>query len=188
MAAADVYTELPDRVRQLRRTEYDQLIEAGVFDDEPLELLDGVLVAMSPQGPAHAEVIVRLYRMIMPLLPAALDLRIQMPLALGEVSEPEPDLAVVRAGSYMRQHPDNALIVVEVARTSQRVDLGRKRSVYGAAGIGEYWVVDVFSHTVTVHTGPGPTGYASIVEHAGGILATEVVPDLAIDVFALLAD
>jgi len=46
----------PERPRPLRRTEYDRLVEAGVFADERVELLRGVLVTMSPQGNAQTRV------------------------------------------------------------------------------------------------------------------------------------
>jgi Uma2 family endonuclease len=54
----------PERVRPLRRDEYDRLVALGYFEDEKIELLDGALVAMSPQGAAHAYVVQRLTKLV----------------------------------------------------------------------------------------------------------------------------
>jgi hypothetical protein len=58
--ARDIAPEAP---RPLRRAEYDLLVEQGFFDDERVELLDGVIVRMSPHGPEHDDVVGRLTEM-----------------------------------------------------------------------------------------------------------------------------
>src|SRR3990172_3159136 len=72
----------PDRVRPLRRVEYDRLVALGFFADERLELLRGVLVAMSPQGALHAEVVRRLGRLFTKALDDRAMVRVQSPLAV----------------------------------------------------------------------------------------------------------
>ena len=82
------------RVRGLRRVEFEQMVAQGMFEGEPIELLGGELVEMSPQGSPHGWAITRLNAMLAPLMGRGLEVRIQLPLAVDDVSLPEPDVAV----------------------------------------------------------------------------------------------
>ncbi len=151
------------RVRPLRRVEYDVLIEQGVFtSDERIQLLEGELVEVSPQGVPHATVIEALNERLMPALAGRHRVRVQLPMAAGELSEPEPDLAVVSMDSPRDRHPGTALLVIEVADTTLRLDLGRKARVYAGAGVPVYWVIDVAGARVHVHEDPAGGAYRSI--------------------------
>lgn len=182
---AELVRELPDLVRPLRRVEYDRLVEAGAFGQERVELLDGVLVAMSPQDPLDADAVQWLARLISRSIGKEFDLRSQLPIAAGEASEPEPDLAIVPAGRYRDAHPVDALLVVEVARSSQLLDLGPKARVYAAAGVSEYWVVDLTAPEVVVHGEPSDAGFRSVSDHRGGVLRAWSVPAVAVDLVEL---
>lgn len=152
------------RVRPLRRREYDLLIEQGAFTpDERVQLLEGELVEMSPQGARHAALIEALTGRLVPALVDRYRVRVQLPLAAGEHSEPEPDLAVVSPDEPRDRHPEHALLVIEVSDESLRLDLGRKASIYAAAGVPAYWVVDVGREVVHVHTEPMDGVYRSVV-------------------------
>jgi Putative restriction endonuclease len=76
VAVVDVYAELPELLRPLRRAEYDQLVDQGAFDDEKIELIEGVLVEMSPEGTDHAWVIQQLNKVLTRALPEHLALRV----------------------------------------------------------------------------------------------------------------
>jgi Uma2 family endonuclease len=93
---------------------------------------------------------------------------VQLPLVAGEYSEPEPDIAVVPADEPRDRHPERALLVIEVADSTLRLDLIRKARIYAQTGVPVYWVIDVNRHVVHVHTDPTEEGYSSVVEHAGG--------------------
>ncbi|HVT06342.1 MAG TPA: Uma2 family endonuclease, partial [Polyangia bacterium] len=83
-----------ERLRPLRRVEYDRLVELGFFDeDEKIELLDGVIVQMTPQGLAHAAAIEVLTHQLVVALATRARVRVQLPFAASDISEPEPDLA-----------------------------------------------------------------------------------------------
>ncbi|MDP9405747.1 MAG: Uma2 family endonuclease [Actinomycetota bacterium] len=183
----ELVAALGDRVRPLRRAEYERLVAAGAFAQERVELLRGTLVRMTPQDPAHADAVQWLARVVAASLPAHLDLRVQLPLAAGDDGEPEPDLAVVRAGRYRDAHPVSALLVVEVARGSHAVDLGPKVSTYAEAGVAEYWVVDLRARAVVVFREPEATGYRVRGEHRGGVLRPGPVPEVAVNVDELFA-
>lgn len=153
----------PDRIRPLRRVEYESLVERGLLDESRVELLSGTLVEMSPQGPLHAEVVTRLAERLIRDLPRAVQTRVQSPLALSDDSEPEPDLAVVPAGDYRQAHPAQDLLVIEVSETSLEKDRGVKTALYAAAGIPEFWIVNIPAQTIEVHRQPSAGRYTTIV-------------------------
>lgn len=177
----------PERVRPLRRSEYERLVELGCFEDERIELLEGNLVAMSPQRPHHAWVVQRLTMLLVAALTDRAAVRIELPLALSDASEPEPDVAVVPTGDYSRAHPCTALLVVEVADTSLHKDRGIKASLYARGGIPEYWVVNLVDDVIEVHTTPEASAYGTVARYGRGDAITLVAfPDLDIAVQDIL--
>jgi len=181
-ATTDVMRAVPGQVRPLRRVEYERLVADGAFGDDRVELLQGVLVEMTPQDPRHADAVQWLQRTLGRGLPAEFDLRVQLPLSAGPTSEPEPDLAVVPAGRYRAAHPDKPLLVVEVAPTSQALDLGAKALLYAGAGVPEYWVADLAAAALVVHREPSPSGYARRTEHRDGVVRAAILPGAPVDV------
>jgi Uma2 family endonuclease len=177
----------PERVRPLRRDEYDRLVEAGMFQDERVELLHGVLVEMSPQSAPHAGAIQRLTGLLVAACGSRAAVRVQLPLALSEHSEPEPDLAVVAAGDYDREHPRSALLVIEVALESLAKDRGLKAALYASCRVAEYWVVDVAGRAIEVHRDPAAGRYASVARFAAGeSIRLAVFPEASIAVADVL--
>ena len=81
--------------------------------------------------------------------------RPQLPLDLGQSTDPEPDIAVV-SGPFTShpKTPNTALLVVEISDSSLQFDLGDKASLYAAAGIADYWVVDVVNRQLHMHRDP----------------------------------
>jgi Uma2 family endonuclease len=151
-------------VRPLRRQEYERLVTAGAFGDERLELIEGAIYQMSPQSPEHSHVIQMLQRLVGRAVGSrALPLSGQ-PLAMGELSLPEPDFALVPETDYRHHHPAGALLVVEVTRSEEAraKDLGRLPPVYAAGGVADYWVVDLSRRRLVVHRVPTPEGYAEV--------------------------
>jgi len=152
----------PEAIRKLSRREYDKLVELGVFEDERIELLRGMLVTMSSQGSAHATITSWLAQTLSELLDrTSFDVRGHCPFAATDDSEPEPDISVSRRRTAALDHPDNALLLIEVAESSIRKDRQLKAPIYGEARVPEYWIVDISGKdlTVDVHTGPSNDGY-----------------------------
>jgi Uma2 family endonuclease len=162
-----------DEVRPLKRAEYDRLVELGAFEDEKIELLRGMLVPMSPQDYEHGDIITRLNMLLAPALVGKALVRVQLPLAVSNDSEPEPDIAVV-AEPGRRSHPTKALLVIEVSGSTLRKDRGLKRELYAESGVPEYWIIDVAKKTIEVHTGPSKQGYRRVVTHRSGAVITPV--------------
>jgi Uma2 family endonuclease len=143
--------------------EVQRMVESGILaEDAAVELLEGELVAVTPQGPAHATGKAVLGALLRRAYVDAC-VRDQDPLECGVFSLPEPDLAVVRghAQDYAARHPrgDEALLVVEVCRTSQKVDHS-KSTLYAAAGVPEYWIVDLLARCITIHREPSGAEYS----------------------------
>lgn len=151
-------------IRALTVTDVYTMLEAGILsEDDHVELLDGVLVEMSPQGPPHAYALRELTMLGAPVAAAAgLRLTIQGPLDVGSpVTLPEPDFAIVPATPIDR-HPSGALLVAEMGNTSLAMDLGPKARIYAEAGVPEYWVLDVKRREVVVHREPAGSSYEQV--------------------------
>lgn len=147
------------RPRRFRVDEYYRMVELGLIrEDERVELLEGVIVRMTPQDRPHARITSRLNRWIVEALPGAThSVRVQLPLSVSDDSEPEPDLAVVREEDERtspREHPVSALLVIEVADRSLRKDRELKSRIYARAGVPEYVLVDVARKALEVRTHP----------------------------------
>lgn len=149
-------TRLP--IHRLDTHAYNRIVASGVLEGEHVELLDGLVVEVSPQGPAHSAVVRRLTRHF--AAGARWWMDVQLPLEILPDSEPEPDLAILDSEPLAGEHPHTALLVVEVAVTSQMIDRNVKGAKYAAAEIPAYWLVDVPARAVEVRTDPRPDGYA----------------------------
>jgi Uma2 family endonuclease len=185
------------KVRRWTRMEYERLVELGVFQSgERLELLDGLLAVREPQGTGHAAGIRRVLRVLQEALGTSWQIDSQLPIALDDYSEPEPDVAVVPRvrDLYLHEHPSRAVLIVEVAETSYRIDRRYKASLYARAGIAEYWILDVASERLEVHRGPEAAAdavhgwrYGRVAKLRRGATVTPLfVPDVAIRVADLL--
>lgn len=171
MATERVEIECGCEARHLHRfplDEYHRLIEAGGFDEDArVELIEGVLLDMSPKTREHENATTWLARWLIEATdPKRFDVRICAPITT-ETSEPEPDLMVVPRDAPRPYHPGTAALVIEVAVSSQYRDLQQKPILYARAGIQEYWVVDVDRGYVVVHRTPSGDRYESIVTIPG---------------------
>src|SRR4030042_1497589 len=136
MSMTAAHPDVAARQRRITVDEYHRMVEARILgEDEHVQLLDGMLVAMTPQGRAHARVIQRLTRLLVRAPGDDLEVLPQLPLTLPGDSEPEPDLAVVRAEDAQsgEHHPRRALLVIEVAGDSLRLDRGAEAARYPRA-------------------------------------------------------
>lgn len=176
------------RRRRFTVDEYDAMIDAGILTkDDRVELIEGEILQVSPIGSPHAACLSRLTHALVSQTGAAGSVRIQSPLRLSDLSEPEPDVALVRprADFYAERHPrpEDTLLLVEVSHTTLGYDRGTKLPLYAAAGIPEVWIVDVDGGVVEVYREPSGRRYAA-VERAGpgDVLRPEGLPDVAVAV------
>jgi Uma2 family endonuclease len=173
--------------------EYEAMGRAGVLPGGArLELLRGEIVEMTPIGSMHASIVNRLTRLLVSGLGDRAVVAVQNPVVLGDLSEPQPDLAVLRprADFYAAAHPrpGAVLLVIEVADTTGSWDRRVKRPLYAAAGVPEVWIVDVADRVVEVALEPAGDLYQRVVQ--AGVdtaVAPAAFPDLSINVAGLFA-
>ena len=154
----------PEGIRKLSRLEYDRLVESGMFEDERIELLRGMLVTMSPQGVEHSGITAWFAQRLIRTLDETWDVRSHGPYAASEDSEPEPDVSVSRRSSSMLAHPSTSVLLIEVSDSSVQKDRRIKAPIYAEAKVPEYWIVDISTEAlrVEVHTDPTPDGYRRV--------------------------
>jgi Uma2 family endonuclease len=160
MTADAPATDFPRR--RFTVDEVNRMAAQGILgEDEPVELLDGELLIVSPQDPRHAAAVAALARRLTDLYRVDAHVRPQLPLNATLDSLPEPDLAVVKGQplDYQHRHPVGVetLLVVELARTSQAVDR-RKARIYATAGVPVYWLIDLTEHRIEIFSQPSAVG------------------------------
>jgi Uma2 family endonuclease len=187
-AMLDLELLAPEKLRHLKRAEYDELVRLGTFEDERVELLHGVIVTMSPNYPEHAGPITRLNALLVPALLGRADIRVQLSYWADDESEPEPDIAVVPHGPWQREHPSSAHLVIEVANSSLRKDRLVKAPLYASSRVEEYWIVNTREQCIHAFRDSDGTVYQNESRHdIGGTLTLTSFPNVTIavtDVFA----
>jgi Uma2 family endonuclease len=184
----DLDSLAPERIRAIRRVEFERMAELGLFEDERVELLGGVIVEMTPPGTRHSEAVNRVTKEFFVLeFQGRARIRVQSPVALGEYSMPLPDLAVVPHADYSHEHPSTTLLALEVSDTSLRKDTRVKAALYASQGVREYWIVNLVDDVIEVRRDPGPNGYRTMTTHGRGETVAPIdFPDLVLSVDDLL--
>jgi Uma2 family endonuclease len=146
------------RGRRWSKAEYHRLGELGFFAGQRTELLEGQVVVQSPQNPEHAFHVDRFAQVLRMHFGQGFWVRMQLPLDLGQATEPEPDVSVVAGDptSFRSAHPTAALLIVEVSDTTVSHDRRRKGSLYARAGVADYWLVNLVRRRVEVYRDPVP--------------------------------
>jgi Uma2 family endonuclease len=169
-----VATQARTEERTIRRLTVDEVIqmaEAGIIGEtEHVELVDGQLVTMSPEGTPHAEITGDLLTFLALSYGPRFQMRSNSTLPTSEYSFVQPDVFVVARESDLTSFPgaDDIPLVVEVSYTSVKYDRGQKAEAYARWSAGTYWVVDLTAQEIVVHTDPGPRGYTTMRVHRPG--------------------
>ncbi len=178
--------------------EYYKMAEVGIFhEDDRVELLEGEIVNMAAIGSRHAAGVDRLTRAFSRRLegrapsPGLYIVRVQNPVRLGERSEPQPDLALLRPRPdfYSNAHPTpgDVLLLVEVSQTSEEYDREIKMPLYARYGIVEVWLVDLSAEIIEIYRSPSPDGYADVRRVGRGeSLSVQALPDVVLEVNEVL--
>ncbi|RAI43945.1 hypothetical protein CH341_11695 [Rhodoplanes roseus] len=163
--------------------EIHRMTELGIFDEhERIELIGGEIVPMQSKGGPHE--ILKTYLMLhwAKRLPEDLLFTTETTFRLSIDTFLEPDFVFYpKAGGWKGLAASTALLVVELADSSLRYDLGRKAGLYAGFGIAELWVIDAVRLVTHVHRHPGPEGYGSVREvPADAPLVPDASPALAV--------
>lgn len=184
-------------LRLWTREDYYKMVEIGVFrPEERVELMGGRIVEMSPQNSPHFTAIRLVEDTLWTIFSSGYDVRVQGPLDISSVSQPEPDITVVRGTirDYARAHPTTAELVVEVSDSTLAYDRGEKASLYASAGVPDYWVLNLVDQCLEVHRDPIPMpgqpygyGYRSRTQYFANDAVTPLaMPHSAIKIVDLL--
>lgn len=172
--------------------EYHAMGEAGILTPEDhVELIEGRIVTMSPIGSRHAACVDRLTQLFFVTFQTRTIVRVQNPIRLGNRSEPEPDVALLkpRDDFYAAAHPgpDDVLLVVEVAETSAETDRQVKLPLYARHGIPEVWIVDLNAGIVEQYLHPVDDQYTTSLHlQRTDTITTSAFPEQPMNVTAML--
>ncbi|MEM6393496.1 MAG: Uma2 family endonuclease [Planctomycetota bacterium] len=160
--AADLISDpAVSRPRRLSSEEYMRLAELGYFEGQHVELIEGQILLMSPQGPPHVYSIAQAHGCLAEVFGEIGFVVDQSTYAADDFSYPEPDLAVIRGQprDYAKRHatPQDTLLLVEVSQTTQKYDRGTKMPLYAKVGITEFWILDLKARQLEVYRDPQTT-------------------------------
>lgn len=177
--------------------DYDRMIAEGKFEgglNRPrIELIYGELRNMSPIGPPHEEIVDVLNQWSMTNVASrGVRVRIQNSIGIPALdSAPQPDIAWVKEKSYRSARPDgnDVLLIIEVADSSLKYDLGEKAKLYAAAGIAEYWVANIPDRCVEAFREPASGKYSTRDVHRGkDVVHPLAFPGVSLSVASLFGE
>jgi len=197
LQAQETTRQTPDpallRVRRLFTVDdYYRMAETGLIGpEEKTELLDGEVVYLMPIHPRHAGCVIDLTQALVAKLAGRSLVSAQNPIHLSEISEPQPDIAILhpRAGGYRAVHPrpSDVQFLIEVADSSLDLDRRVKVPLYAAAGIAEVWLVDLVNAVVEVYREPEDGLYRFRRAHArGSVVSAAALPEISLTVDEIL--
>ncbi len=185
--------------RQFSIQDYHQMVVAGILgEDERVELIQGKIIKMSPIGTRYASCVKRLLKLFSQSLGDSVTVAVQDPIELSNLSEPQPDLALLkpRDDFYATGHPQpqDILLLVEVADTTIEGDFAertlRERTIkiplYASSGICEVWLVDVNEQVIEVFREPTANNYQSIQKFQQGEIFVQAFPNVGFAVEKIL--
>jgi len=179
------------RPHRLTVADYRRMADVGILDSEArVELVDGEIIDMPPPGSLHAATVDRLAEIFTRAVGARASVRVQSPVVLGEHSEPQPDLALLRRRDdfYCERHPwpADVLLLVEVAASSLRFDRDKKTPLYAAHAIVELWLVDLGARRLVRYRAPQQGSYSLVDQPDLAIpLGAAALPGVAFDLTRL---
>ena len=178
--------------RKLDVWEYHRMGHAGVFaEDDRVELIEGELIAMSPIYGPHLGAVIATSQLLFDLAKGRALVSVQNPVRLGNHSEPQPDIALLRPRPDQYRvrapFPDEVLLIIEVADSSLRYDRAVKLPLYAKHRIPEVWIVNLGEGLIETFANPEDEVYTVIGSAVrGDTLAPTLLPDMPVAVTAIL--
>lgn len=168
--------------------DYHAMLAAGLLQDRSVELLNGLIVEMAPEGTDHADLSTDAIELFMAAAQGRYRVRPAKSITIAPHSEPEPDIALVKPQPYRLSHPTPAEIylLIEFSDSSLLKDTEEKRLTYAAAEIPEYWVVNLRDRRLIVYRDPAKGDYRSELLMETGTISPIAFPDVLIDVRSML--
>jgi len=174
------------------RRDYERLAARGFFrPGQRVELIEGIIYDMTPQNSHHATALRLTQEALRVAFPPSegYEIRGQLPLALSDDSEPEPDLAVVNGAirDFRDDHPTTALLVVEIADSSLLHDRKRKIPLFARFGVPEVWLCNLVRRTLEIYRDPVQGSYQTrLILQAGDSVSPVSRPEVSLRIADLL--
>ena len=169
--------------------EWHDLVDSGVLANKKVELLEGEIISMSPEGIPHRNTNHQVVKYLRKLLDERAEVYEAHPVTLYN-SEPEPDIAIVRLPEsiYNNHHPypQDIYWLIEISDKTLVKDLEKKTIIYARNGVTEYWVIDLNSRKLVVHTQPQGDRYDRVVEYQTGTVSPTAFPQIVVALNRLL--
>ncbi|MEQ8972732.1 MAG: Uma2 family endonuclease [Coleofasciculus sp. C1-SOL-03] len=172
-------------------TDYHSLIETGILGNRQVELLQGELVEMPPEGPIHSYITEGSVHYLRSLLQGLAVVREAHPITLSD-SEPQPDIAIVQPPRqrYRQRHPypQDIFWLIEISQSTLEYDLNDKKKTYALAGIPEYWVVNVRAHHIHIFRHPQSDDYLESLVISQGTIVSQAFSTIEVSIDRFWAD
>ncbi|MDJ0635023.1 MAG: Uma2 family endonuclease [Xenococcaceae cyanobacterium MO_188.B29] len=169
--------------------QWHKLVESGLLEGKPVELLEGEIIEMSPEGVEHSYTNRYIVKYLRELLTEEAEIIQAQPITLDN-SEPEPDVTIARLPEaiYRTHHPyaQDIYWLIEISNRTLTINLKQKSRLYARNNIPEYWVIDLVGKKLIVHTQPENKEYSQIVEYKTGVIIPQAFPKIAIELDKLL--
>lgn len=184
--AVPAIPDIPRTKRLFTVDEYQVMLRSGILtEDDRVELIAGEILKMAPIGSRHTSCVKRLNELLVSRLLGRVTVGVQDPIDLGDYSEPQPDISVLRRREdfYTEAHarPEDVLLLIEVADSSLAYDRNLKLPLYAEYGIPEVWLVDLDRSLIEVHRTPDSNGYQAVrTVHRGERIFSAAFPDLSL--------
>lgn len=179
-----------DEIRPRHRwtvEDFHKMVDAGLLtEDSGVELIDGEVVEMAPIGSGHAGKVSRLVHLFSSLAGNRAIVSPQNPIVLGDYSEPQPDIALLRwrEDFYENAHPrpQDILLLIEVSDVTARYDRQIKVPLYACHGIPEVWLIDLHCQCVEIYRHPREGHYLQADTYRTGSVSPQQLPEMTIDI------
>jgi Uma2 family endonuclease len=180
-----------DNLHRITVADFQKMEQVGILKPTArVELIEGVIVDMSPIGPTHNGIVDHLSQLLHRAIIDSGIVRTQGSIILDKYNEPEPDIAILRPKSdfYIKglPSPGDILLVIEVADVSLREDRERKIPLYAKYDIPEVWLIDIANKSIEIYLEPSPSRYQKIIcPEKPGIIKPSLLPNVDVDLSRL---
>jgi Uma2 family endonuclease len=187
-------TFVPEPYRWTREQFYE-IGDMGLFEGRRSILINGEILSMPAMKEAHRASLILADQALREALGSQFFLSMQCPFDIGKVTDPEPDIAVIRGGirDFAGRGLTEAALIVEVSDTTYAYDRREKASLYASAGVQDYWIVRLKARHLEVRRLPVPDeaqpfgfGYSQLTVHESGAIVQPLSALTPIAVSALL--
>lgn len=172
--------------------QYLRMAELGFYEGKRVEFIGGDVIAKAALSNERYAKIDEIRDVLTGVFGRAFWVRAQATLDLSPHGSPDPDIAVVAGGRtpLRKENPTSAVLIVDVSDSRLAYDRTTKASLYAAAGVPEYWMVNVPDRVLEVRRDPRPdataefgAAYGSLATLApGAAVAPLARPDAAVPV------